>query len=305
MKLKKSLRINGKMIPAGTTLTFGTEGYATIAGVRVHESQIPAVAIERQGSVLAKSIRLGNQTIAAGTELFFNEEGVASFEGQDISIYQIPSRAFVGATESDMHENANNAVDTEKQFKDFDALEPGDMGIGQDGEAVRFLGKAVGKAGYDALVGQFGNASGKDFEEITVGMSDDEINEAQFVAYTIPDGTVCVGRYGADYVVATAATESEGEFIDASEVVSGDAGVDADGKPVTIIAKGDGSVWYKKMLDALKLDCHWKEIAERLGVEEDDDMLKNSTFVVFAKEDGEKCIDIYGSNGVKVFAEEA
>jgi hypothetical protein len=355
MKLKKSIRLNGQIIPKGTVLNFGTENFTMYKNTRIAKSQIPEAAIEsvsqkrQKGSVLAKSIRLGKLTIPAGESLVFDAEGNAQYAGETINIYQIPSRAFVGAepaTESKQiaktkmpvavngtvipageslvfngegmadyqgkqisiydipsaaFESVNNLVDTEKEFKSFDALEPGDLGIGQDGSPVRFLGKATGKAGYDALVGQFGNASGQDFDVITAGIDPEKLDETQFVAYTIEDGTVCVGIYGEDHVIAT---ESDGEFVQISEVNSGDDAVDADGKPCTIIAKGKGTVWYDKMREATGANCRMEDIKKRLGITENDELQKeigNADFVVIAK-GKDKFIDLYGANGVKVFA---
>jgi hypothetical protein len=106
MKLKKNLRIGNRIIPAGTNLDFSNEGYATYKGVRIHENQIPEVAIEaarvpvsqkRSNVTLCKSLRLGNEIIPSGTKLAFSNEGYATYNGNRISIYQIPTVAIEAA----------------------------------------------------------------------------------------------------------------------------------------------------------------------------------------------------------------
>jgi hypothetical protein len=296
--LTKSIRLGDTIIPKGTKLTFGAENNAMFNGVSINLNQIPAIAFEnaseyKSPAKLKMAVTIGKTIIPAGESLMFNAEGKAMYGNESISIYDIPSAAF---EMDEQHQDAHNAVDSEKAYKPIDKLEPGDLGTNAEGETIRFLGKAVGKSGYDALVGQFGDASGKTFEEITAGMTPEEIEAANFVCYTIPDGTVCIGIYGADHAVAT--ESDEGEVVDFAEIVSGDNAVDAEGKPVTIVSKGEGTVWCEKMRDALKLDCPIKGIMERTGL--DEDALKNMNFVVVIDKDNTKSIDIYGSNGVKV-----
>jgi hypothetical protein len=152
--LAKSIRLGKLTIPAGESLVFDANGNAQYAGETINIYQIPSRAFvgaepateSKQTCKTIMPVAVDGTVIPAGESLEFNGEGIADYNGQQISIYQIPSAAF---------ESVNNLVDTDKEFKAFDALEPGDNGYAQDGSVVRFLGKAVGKAGYDALVGQF------------------------------------------------------------------------------------------------------------------------------------------------------
>ena len=312
--LCKSLRLGNEIIPSGTKLAFSNEGYATYNGNRISIYQIPTVAIEAaqhlQGGVagnealspvkLKKSLRMGKEIIAAGTELMFGTEGMADYNGKQISIYQIPTAAI----EMDaVYEGAHNKVDTEDSFKEFDNIEPGDKGYGADGQAVTFLGKAVGPAGYDALVNQFGNASGKTFDDTVAGLTDDEIKDAHFVCYTTVDGTVCVGLYGADHV---AAVEADGQYLPIDEVESGDKAVCSEGKPCTVIAKGQGSVWYKNMTETLQLENGLDEIKDKLGIDDDDASaaLNDVWFILAVNDKNEKWIDVYGDKDTKVFPQD-
>lgn len=302
MKLQRTIRLGNQTIKAGTMLNFGTEGYANIAGTRIHKDQIPAeafVAKENLSPVKLKmSCAVNGKIIPAKETLMFDHNGMAAFEGMQVSIYDIPTAAI----EMDaQYQAAHNALDGDKTIKAFDAIEPGDMGFGQDGSPIRFLGKATGKSGYDALVGQFGNVSTHTFEEITAGMSDEEIDALQFVAYSTKDESVEVGRYGVDYASATEA--DDGEILDISEVQSGDKAINYDGKPCTIVAKGQGKVWHDNMVDTLGIDNCLSDIRKALGLDDDDNM-QTVWFVLVTNDKNEKCVCHYGANGVRVIKNE-
>jgi hypothetical protein len=205
-------------------------------------------------ATLQHAIKFGSEIIPAGESLEFNANGIAKYNGKDISIYQIPSKAFTDgiATEAEI-EDAHNAIPDSPEFTAFDKLEPGAVGQDASGQTVRFLGKGVGKSGYDALLGEFGDASGKTFDDLVVGLTNDEIDSQKFVAYTISDGTICIGLYGKDYAFAT---ESDaGRIKPIAEVKAADAAVDASGKPVTILTKVHGKTYYDKIITALQIPC--------------------------------------------------
>ena len=295
MKLSKTIQVGSVRIPKGTVLNFGTEGLATYRGKRIKRSQIPAQAFasEALSAVrLKKSIRVNGTIIPAKESLMFDNDGYATFRGKQISIYDVPTAAI----ESEVLD-AHNAVDIDKEFKSFDAIEPGDLGNDFEGKAIRFLGKAVGPAGYQALVDQFGNVNDKTIEFYTDGLSQEEIDVLKFVAYSTTDGSVMVDIY--DSVGGAIATEDDGEIVDINDVTSGDAAVNYDGKACTIVAKGQGAVWAENMAEQLGIDDCLKEIREALGADEDDS-LEDTWFVLVLNDKNEKCIANYGPTGAKV-----
>jgi hypothetical protein len=293
--LEHSVRLDGVLIPKGTVLNFGTEGLATYKGMKIKKSQIPeqAYAAEALSPVKLKMpVCVNGKIIPANESLMFDSRGYAAFEGQQISIYDFPTAAI----ESEELE-AHNAVDIDKEFKPFDAIEPGDLGTDNAGQPIRFLGKATGVAGHKALVDQFGDTSGKTIDDFTAGLDQDKVDALQFVAYSTKDGSVMIDIY--DAAGGAIATESDGDIEDIVNVQSGDAGVNYDGKPCTIVAKGQGAVWAKNMAEQLGIDDCLKEIREELGVDEDDS-LENTWFVLTTNDKNEKCICNYGPTGAKV-----
>ena len=294
--LEHSIRFNGMLIPKGTVLNFGTEGFATYRGKRIKRSQIPAQAFASEALSpirLKMPVCVNGTIIPAKESLMFDNSGHASYKGKQISIYDFPTAAI----ESEALDEAHNAVDIDQEFKAFDAIEPGDLGNDFEGKAIRFLGKAVGPAGYQALVDQFGNVNDKTIEFYTDGLSQEEIDALKFVAYSTTDGSVMVDIY--DSVGGAVATEDDGEIVDINDVTSGDAAVNYDGKACTIVAKGQGAVWAENMAEQLGIDDCLKEIRESLDVD-DDDSLEGTWFVLVLNDKGEKCIANYGPTGAKV-----
>lgn len=295
VRLKMPVCVNGTIIPANESLMFDNSGHASFKGkqISIYDFPTAAIATEAMSAVrLKKSIRVNGTIIPAKESLMFDNDGYATFKGKQISIYDVPTAAI----ESDVLD-AHNAVDIDKEFKAFDAIEPGDLGNDFEGKAIRFLGKAVGPAGYQALVDQFGNVNDKTIEFYTDGLSQEEIDALQFVAYSTTDGSVMVDIY--DSVGGAIATEDDGDIVDINDVTSGDAAVNYDGKACTIVAKGQGAVWAENMAEQLGIDDCLKEIREALGADEDDS-LEDTWFVLVLNDKNEKCIANYGPTGAKV-----
>jgi hypothetical protein len=306
--LKMPCSVNGSIIPANETLMFNEDGVAEYAGESVSIYDIPTAAIEMNGDMtgaseafspvkLKMSCSVNGNVIPANETLMFDNEGHAEYAGESVSIYDIPTAAI----EMNVNYSAShNAIDPESTIKAFDAIEPGDGGFDQFGKPVRFLGKAMGKKGYNDLVNQFGNVSDCDLKDLTVGLSDEEIEAIPFVACSTRDDSVEVCRYGAEY---TSAVESENAQVeDICEVQSGDKAINYDGKPCTIVAKGQGKVWHDNMVETLGLDNCIADIRKALGVD-DDDPLQTTWFVLVTNDKNEKCVCNYGKNGAYVMEE--
>jgi hypothetical protein len=241
---------------------------------------------------LKKSINVGGTIIPAGTKLEIGNEGFGFYQGKTIFAKYIPTGAVESDTVGDTQQ-VNNSYAAEEKWKDFDGIEPGDTGYNVDGKPVRFLGKAVGKTGYDSLVNQFGNASDLSFDDIVNGYDDDEIKELRFVAYTTDeDGIVEVSLYGQDFVSAVEAEEPAVPFED---VEPGDTGISNDGKPFKVYATGTGKVWFENTVEAQDLELEFPELPE--GV-----MPESINFVYGSFENGPKSVELYGTAGVRVIA---
>lgn len=253
---------------------------------------------------LKHAIKLhSGKVIPAGTELTFSNEGKAMYAGEQVDVYYIPTYAFEQAPAL-----VNNQIDTEAQIKAFDALEPGDMGVDLEGKPARILGKAVGQKGFDDLYNQFGNTSAKSFEDITAGKTEDEIAAMQFVAYSNESGEVLIDLYGSEHVFvapAEGAPANEAGKVcikDFAEVNAADKAKTADGKVVTVLAKGQGKTWFKQNAEAFGLpEDGWDAIAEKFGDENHDD---DAELILVKFEDGTMQIMCYcPENGAAVECE--
>lgn len=243
---------------------------------------------------LKHGIKLPSGTVVpAGTNLTFSNEGVSFFKGERLSVYGIPTFAF------EQDDSVAGTVDSDKHYKAFDAIEPGDQAIGKDGIAVTIVGKAIGAAGYDALYQEFGTCDGVTLEDLTAGMDEEDIKELQFVAYTNADGEICIDKYGADYI---AALENAGDVVAFIDVQPADAGVDAEGKPVTILSKGTGKVWHDKTVMAMNLDSKFEVFEGLLDENESTDAID---FVLVKDAEGAMAIHAYNPADVQVFEQEA
>lgn len=309
MKLKQTVTLpNGVKVPVGTELHFGNEGFGFFAGKQIKSSDIPDVAIESDqrlagslrpkdrspyGVVLKHGIKLTSGTIVPkGTCLQFGTEGYSFFNGEQVSIYGIPT--YVIEMDESISSSTANLIDSSTQWTPFDDVKPGDQGVDPYGKPVTILGKAVGPDGFASLVKEFGNAGSNSWESIT-GASKCEPKDIMLVAYTDTEGIVNIDEYCVDVV---AGTESDnGNVVSFDNVEPGDEGVDSDGKPVVIYAKGKGKVQYEKMCAAFDLDNCWSQISETLGDKDPDDF----EFVYYGNKDGLKAIDAYGDDGVKIF----
>lgn len=246
MKLKKSIRTaSGKIIPAGTTLNIGVEGFCQYKGETIFKKFIPKAAIESDDPTNNEFDSDKNfkdfESISAGDKGYDVNGRPITILGTGIG--QTGYQALVdefGNTDDMSFDDITNGYDAEeikdlkfiaytldedqtvhvslygaefsaaveaeeRQAMPFDEVEPGDTGISTDGKAFKVYAKGTGKTWFENIK-EANDLDDVAFPELPDGV---EENSVDFVYGAFENGPKSIQMYGAAGVRVYAVEETE------------------------------------------------------------------------------------------------